>query len=139
MFDAVNGELSVIWYPGRHNTLTMNGKIGEQAKQHLINSNESSILDGSESVENRQGSRVDIRESIENLSLKLDVLRSRVDSLQSLDESLIRTSDLSDKMPHHVLSLDATSFESQLKKYVNKHRGCQRPIRGKRTSSLYRI
>ena len=36
-FDAANTDFSTIWYPGKLNTLTFNGKIGEQAKKNLIN------------------------------------------------------------------------------------------------------
>ena len=84
-FDASNADFSIIWYPGKHNTITFKGKIGEQAQEQLIKCCMSSPT--SDSVEhdvNRKCSCSDSEEGRENLSLEIEILKSQVDCLQSL-------------------------------------------------------
>lgn len=72
-FDAFSGEFRVIWYPGKHNTLTFNGNAGELAKECLMK------LCG--------GCRIGCNESLEDLTLELHILKSRVDAMQVLIDS----------------------------------------------------
>lgn len=119
-FDATNGELSMIWYPGKLNTLTLNGKIGEQVKQHLIDSYILSTSDDFENTENVQGCCVDLRECIENLSLEVEILRSRVDSLQFLDDSQIKTGDLCNKIAGLEIDLEEEKLKNMcLEREIN--------------------
>ena len=67
-FDAFSADFRVIWYPGKHNTLTFSGSAGELAKECLMK------LCG--------GHRIDWNESLENINL--DILKSKVDSMQVL-------------------------------------------------------
>ncbi len=66
--DAFSAEFRVIWYPGKHNTSTFSGSAGELAKECLMK------LCG--------GHRIDCNESLENINLELDILKSKVDSMQ---------------------------------------------------------
>ena len=84
-FDASNADFSIIWYPGKHNTIKFKGKIGEQAQEHLIKCCMSSPT--SDSVKhnvNRKCSCSDSEEGRENLFLEIEILKSQVDCLQSL-------------------------------------------------------
>ncbi|CAB3988628.1 Hypothetical predicted protein [Paramuricea clavata] len=56
-FDAANADFSTIWYPGKLNTLTFNGKIGKQAKENLINRCELSSMSDVENTVNQTTSK----------------------------------------------------------------------------------
>jgi hypothetical protein len=58
-FDAANTDFSTIWYPGKLNTLSFNGKIGEQAKKNLINRCELSSMSDVENTVNRKDNCID--------------------------------------------------------------------------------
>ena len=84
-FDASNADFSIIWYPGKHNTITFKGKIGEQAQEHLIKCCMSSpISDSVEHDVNRKCSCGASEEGRESLFLEIEILKSQVDCLQSL-------------------------------------------------------
>ena len=69
-FDASTAEFGVIWYPGKHNTLTFNGNAGDLAKECLIELCTSSSLGNSENVEKRHCSYIDFKEGLESLTLQ---------------------------------------------------------------------
>jgi hypothetical protein len=72
-FETSSAEFRVIWYPGKHNTLTFSGSTGELAKECLIKL--------------CSGCRIDCYEGLENIILELDILKSKMDSLQVLVDS----------------------------------------------------
>ena len=81
-FDSSVSDFTVTWYPGKLNSLTFNGKIGDQARDFLINL----CLAVSTSIQPEEivHEQTELRLSIENFGLDLEILQSRMDSLQSL-------------------------------------------------------
>ena len=56
-----------------------------------------------DNTENHQGSRVDLRDCI---FIEIELLRSRVASLQSLDDSVMRTCDLNNNITALLIDLE---------------------------------
>jgi hypothetical protein len=81
-FDSSTSDFIVTWYPGKLNSLTFNGKIGERARDFLSNL----CVAMSISTETRQmvDDETKFHPILENFSLDLEILQSRVDSMQSL-------------------------------------------------------
>ncbi len=104
-FDAFSAEFRVIWYPGKYNTLTFSGSAGELAKECLMK------LCG--------GQCIDCKESFENVNLELDILKSKVDSMQVLldsQRSPIRceVGDLSNEITLLKLDLEEEKLQNRL-------------------------
>ena len=101
-FNAANADFNLIWYPGKLNTVTFEGKVGEQAKEHVIKYCMSSNLDKVENIVNCEDICIDSDEGRENLFLEIEILKSQVDSLQSLLSSIVDSSigvgDLTNKI-----------------------------------------
>lgn len=83
-FDSTTSEFVVIWYPGKLNTLTFSGSVGEQAKEILVKLYINSHF---KSTEMGLSDCIDSDASLTNLNLEIDVLKSRVDSIQVLMNS----------------------------------------------------
>ena len=81
-FDSSVSDFTATWYPGKLNSLTFHGKIGEQARDFLINL----CVAMSISTEPRENvhDQTEPRTSMEKFSMDLEILQSRFDSLQSL-------------------------------------------------------
>ena len=81
-FDSSVSDFTGTWYPGKLNSLTFNGKIGEQAKDFLINL----CVAMSISTEPRENvhDQTDLRTSMGKFNMDLEIRQSRFDSLQSL-------------------------------------------------------
>ena len=81
-FDSSVSDFTATWYPGKLNSLTFNGKIGEQAGDFLINLS----LAMSISTEPRENvhDQTELRTSMEKFNIDLEILQSRFDSFQSL-------------------------------------------------------
>ncbi len=104
-FDAFSAEFRVIWYPGKHNTLTFSGSAGELAKECLMK------LCG--------GHSIDYNESLENINLELDILKSKVDSMQVLLDSqrspiTSEVGDLSNEITLLKLDLEEEKLQNRL-------------------------
>ena len=81
-FDSSVSDFTATWYPGKLNSLTFNGKIGEQARDFLINLCVAMSI-STEPRENVHDQMEPLR-SMEKFSMGLEILQSRFDSLQSL-------------------------------------------------------
>ncbi len=108
-FDAKTHDFAAIWYPGKLNTLTLSGLVGTEAKEYLINLCVHPSIGGPEKrVENF--SRADLSESIESVLLEIEILKSRVDSVQSVimcaDQPLPTAANLSSEITHLQIDLE---------------------------------
>ena len=86
MFDASTLDFTMIWYPRKLNTLMFKGKRGCLAKECLINHCISTSASDIEEMQDRSNGH-DLDKSVDDLILELDMLKSRVDSIQSLINS----------------------------------------------------
>ena len=138
-FDAKTHDFAAIWYPGKLNTLTLSCLVGTEAKEYLINLCVHPSIGGPEKrVENF--SRADLSESIESVLLEIEILKSRVDSVQSVimcaDQPLPTAANLSseitrlqidledEKLKRCVLELQVNRLEEELnifKSYRNNY------------------
>ncbi len=127
------------WYPGKLNTLTLSCLVGTEAKEYLINLCVHPSIGGPvKRVENF--SRADLSESIESVLLEIEILKSRVDSVQSVimcaDQPLPTAANLSseitrlqidledEKLKRCVLELQVNRLEEELntfKSYRNNY------------------
>ena len=85
-FDAYNSDLSMTWYLGKLNTLTFKGTVGESAKACLIDL----LISPTDVAENITKSIVncnDNYEYLEGMMLEIEILNSKVDSMQALNDS----------------------------------------------------
>ena len=71
----------MIWYPGKLNTLTFKGERGCLAKECLINHCISTSAKDIEEMQDSRSSGHDLAESVDDLILELEMLKSRVDSI----------------------------------------------------------
>ena len=117
-FDASNADFSIIWYPGKHNTITFKGQIGEQAQEHLIKC--CMLSPTSDSVEhnvNRKCSCSDSEEGRENLFLEIEILKSQVDCLQSLlsfqNDSFNSVGDIINKITRLEIDLEEEKLRNR--------------------------
>ena len=72
-------DFVAIWYPGKLNTLTFNGDVGKQVKECLIKLCTASPVGILENT--------DFNVGLDNLNLEIEILKSRVHSMQSLMNS----------------------------------------------------
>jgi hypothetical protein len=77
--DSSTSDFVAIWYPGKLNTLTFNGDVGKQVKECLIKLCTASPVGILENT--------DFNVGLDNLNLEIEILKSRVDSMQSLMNS----------------------------------------------------
>ncbi len=111
-FDAFSAEFRVIWYPGKYNTLTFSDSAGELAKECLMK------LCG--------GHRIDCNESLENINLELDILKSKVDSMQVLLDS--QRSTITPEVGD--LSIEITLLKLDLEEEKLQNRLLERAVEG---------
>ena len=115
-FEASNADFSIIWYPGKLNTVTFSGKMGEQAKKHIIKYCMSSNLENVDNTVNRKViCYCDSDDGRENLSLEIEVLKSQVDSLQSLLSSIINSSNRVGDLTNKITLLEIDLEEEKLR------------------------
>ena len=86
-FDSSTAEFVVMWYPGKHNSLTFTGSVGERAKESLVKHCTIRPLDNFKSTQKDQSNCTDFNESLISLNLEIDILKSRVDPMQALMNS----------------------------------------------------
>ena len=120
--DASSSDFTIIWYPGKLNTLTFKGKSGELVKDYLINLSETPPSKGVENItECENGYDYDS----DNLSLQLEIINSRMDAMQSFIEaqgeplSLV-VQNLKGEITQFQLDLEEEKFKNRvLEKHVS--------------------
>lgn len=75
-FDSSVSDFGVIWYPDKMNSLTFNGKIGEQAGLFLINLCEAMSISSEPNESVHDQTELHPRLSMDSFSLHLEILQS---------------------------------------------------------------
>ncbi len=83
-FDASTSDFIVIWYPGKLNTLTFKGECGRLAKDYLISLFGCSFQKDLVKIRSHYSGPDD---EAGNFMLEIDILKSRMDAIQSLLDS----------------------------------------------------
>ena len=78
-FDAHSSDYTVMWYPGKLNTLTFNGHLGHLAKECLIGLRMSTSAKDIADTNDTSSKRCDLDESVGDLKLQIKILKGRMD------------------------------------------------------------
>ena len=81
-FDSSISDFKLAWYPGKLNTLSFNGKVGMEAKKYLINLCCSLTLKATD-IHEQFDNGAEERECMESMIIDIEILRSRVSSMQA--------------------------------------------------------
>ena len=88
-FDASSFDLVVIWYPGKLSTLALKGKCGLLVKEYLIDHSMFPQSVTKNHLTKIYGSRrIDVDDLLDNIEVDIAILKSRIDAMNSLHESL---------------------------------------------------
>jgi hypothetical protein len=116
-FDAKSNDFVAIWYPGKLNTLTLNGLVGTKVKEYLIDLCIHPFTGKPEKVTDMH-SYGDLNETIDSALLEIEILKTRVDSVQSVitcaDQPLLTSASLSSEIARLQIDLE----EEKLKRCV---------------------
>lgn len=88
-FDASTSDFVVIWYPGKLNTLTFNGQCGDLAKEFLISLCRPTSSRVDRDLNDCASKCYDPDQSVDDLKLEVEILKCRMDSVQSLLDSKV--------------------------------------------------
>lgn len=87
-FEASTSDLVVIWYPGKLNTLTLKGTHGILARKHLINQSISPQGACEDYVKPHEMCCCRVDDNADNVMFQIEIIKSRLDAMQSLQDSL---------------------------------------------------
>ena len=123
-FESSVSDFNAIWYPGKMKCLTFNGKIGEQAGAFLTNLCEAMSTSSEPNVSVHEQTELHPKLSMENFGLDLEILESRVDSMQSLINThevlLVEARDLVNEITRISLELKEEKFKNfRLEQQIN--------------------